>query len=134
MDVDRSKNLSLSEYNVYNDHGIGGAKSKSYVTKEGDNRHFLDFLNADTHRPFLVSLTCVVDSPMKLFVYNQNYTSVLFGSKDEERVKNVVRFEANLRWFDFMNMLPVNNKKSIANWKITDFNNILNENPLFDEE
>jgi hypothetical protein len=27
--------------------------------------------------------------------------------------------------------LPVDNKKSIGDWKITDFNNILNENPLF---
>lgn len=45
-----------------------------------------------------------------------------------------MKFEANLRWFDFMNLLPVDNKKSIGNWKITDFNNVLNENPLFADE
>ena len=33
-----------------------------------------------------------------------------------------------------MNLLPVNNKKSIGAWKITDFNNVLNENPLFADE
>ena len=68
---------------------------------------------------------------MKLFVFNQNHSSVLFGSEDTESVKNIVRFEANLRWFDFFNMLPVDNKKSIGEWKITDFNNVLNENALF---
>ena len=71
---------------------------------------------------------------MKLYVQNQNYSSVLFGSNDEESIKNVVRFEANLRWFDFLNVLPVDNKKSLGAWKITDFNNILNENQLFEDE
>jgi hypothetical protein len=58
---------------------------------------------------------------------------VLFGSEDEENVKNVVRFEANLHWFDFFNLLPVNNKRSLGDWRIADFNNVLNENALFDE-
>ncbi len=43
----------------------------------------------------------------------------------------MVKFEANLRWFDFMNLLPVDNKKQVGDWKITDFNSVLNENPLF---
>ena len=91
-------------------------------------------LEWDDHRPYLVSLTCLIESPMKLYVQNQNYSSVLFGSNDEESIKNVVRFEANLRWFDFLNVLPVDNKKSLGAWKITDFNNILNENQLFEDE
>jgi len=48
-------------------------------------------------------------------------------------VKNVVRFEANLRWYDFFNLLPVENKHSIGQWKIADYNNVLNENPLFED-
>jgi len=52
----------------------------------------------------------------------------LFGSTDEEIVKNVVRFETNVRWLDLMKVLPVNNKPQFE-WKITDFNNVLNENP-----
>ena len=71
---------------------------------------------------------------MKLYVQNQNFSSILFGSNDEEKIKNVVRFEANLRWYDFMNLLPTPNKLSIADWKITDYNNVMNENPLFEEE
>jgi hypothetical protein len=45
-------------------------------------------------------------------------------------VKNVVRFEANLRWSDLIQITSTNNKPSL-NWKITDFNNIMNENPYF---
>lgn len=70
---------------------------------------------------------------MKLFVFNQNHTSILFGNDSDESVKNVVKFEANLRWFDFFNLLPVDNKKAIGDWKITDFNSVLNENPLFQD-
>ena len=100
---------------------------------KSDERHIFDVLDTYSHRPFLVSLTCLIESPMKLYVLNQNHSSVLFGSEDSESVKNVVRFEANLRWYDFMNLLPVNNKKSIGDWKISDFNNVLNENALFEE-
>ena len=54
----------------------------------------------------------------------------MFGSNDEEMVKNVVRFETNVRWLDIFKALPVENKKE-QGWKITDFNNVLNENPYF---
>ena len=112
-----------------------GAKWNTYAPKNDlkDSRHFLDVLQADSHRPFLLQLTCLIESPMKLYVLNQNYSSVLFGSDDQETVKNVVKFEANLRWFDLINLLPVNNKKTLGDWRITDFNNVLNENPLFVE-
>jgi hypothetical protein len=53
---------------------------------------------------------------------------VLFGSTDAENVKNVVRFETQLRWLDLFKVLPVANKPDYR-WKITDFNNVLNENP-----
>ena len=70
---------------------------------------------------------------MKLFVQNQNYSAVLFGSNDQDHVKNVVRFEANFKWFDLFKLVPVANK-SPQKWKITDFNNVLNENPYFENE
>ena len=60
-------------------------------------------------------------------------SKVLFGNDNEESIKNIVKFEANLRWFDFLNLLPVENKKKIGDWKITDFNSVMNENPLFEE-
>lgn len=65
---------------------------------------------------------------MKMFVQNQNYSQILFGSNDQEKVKNVVKFEANVRWTDLLKVLPVDNKVSLK-WKITDFNNLMNENP-----
>lgn len=131
LKVDRSLNAdSVKEYTVTSNHNIFGAKWNTYAA-QNDQRHFLEALNASDHRPYLVSLTCLIESPMKLYVLNQNHTQTLFGSEDEESIKNVVRFEANLRWFDFMNLLPTNNKMQIGDWKITDFNNVLNENPLF---
>jgi hypothetical protein len=68
---------------------------------------------------------------MKLYVQNQNFTSVLFGSQDSEPVKNIVRFEANLSSLDLMDILPVNNKAP-KGWKITDFNDLMNKNPYFE--
>ena len=73
----------------------------------------------------------MVESPMKLYVQNQNFTSVLFGSQDAEPVKNIVRFEANMNFVDFLDVLPYDNKPS-KGWKITDFNDLMNQNPYFD--
>jgi hypothetical protein len=52
----------------------------------------------------------------------------LFGSNDPDTVKNVVRFECQVRYFDLWKVLPVENKPSF-DWYITDYNNVLNENP-----
>jgi hypothetical protein len=137
LNLDRSKNSqSIKNYTVSKNHSIFGAKWNTFapITEKQDSRHVLDVLDTVSHRPYLVSITCLIESPMKLYVLNQNHSSVLFGSEDEETIKNVVRFEANLRWFDFFNLLPVENKASLGEWKITDFNNVLNENPLFEDE
>lgn len=98
-----------------------------YVPKN-DNRHWLDHLDAN-HKPYLVAATVMIESPMKLYVQNQNFSAVLFGSTDEEIVKNVVRFETNVRWIDLFKIMGTANKPQF-DWKITDFNNVLNENPL----
>lgn len=99
------------------------------MPKEDDSRHVFDILDSG-HRPYTVAVTALIESPMKMYVENQNYSSVLFGSKDKELVKNIVRFEAKAKWFDFFKVLPVDNKMNLE-WKITDFNNILYENPYF---
>jgi len=72
----------------------------------------------------------LIESPMKMYVQNQNYSKILFGSDDHELVKNVVRFEANVGYTDLLRVLPVDNKPSLR-WKIADFNNLMNENPYF---
>jgi hypothetical protein len=106
-----------------------GAPATYYIPTD-DNRHWLACFE-DDHRPYNISVTTMIESPMKLYVQNQNYSKVLFGSTDEESVHNVVRFEANVRGIDLFNMLPTSNKKSL-DWKITDFNDIMNGNPQFE--
>jgi len=54
----------------------------------------------------------------------------LFGSQDAEPVKNIVRFEANMKASDLMDILPYDNKAP-KGWKITDFNDMMNQNPYF---
>lgn len=65
---------------------------------------------------------------MKLYVQNQNFSAVLFGSTDEEMVKNVVRVETQVRWLDLLKVMGTSNKPEFG-WKISDFNNVMNENP-----
>lgn len=122
---DRKNNKPASEYNIIKGKMFGAPKT-SYIPKK-DNRHFLDNLD-ENHKPYVVSATVLIESPMKLFVQNQNFSAVLFGSTDPEPVKNVVRFECEVKYFDLFKILPVNNKP-LFGWKITDFNNVLNENP-----
>jgi hypothetical protein len=127
LNIERRLNRPEAEYDIKKTK-LFGAEEKVYIPKP-DSRHFLDNLDSD-HKPYLVAVTCLIESPMKLYVQNQNFSAVLFGSTDEENTKNVVRFEANLRWLDLFKINPVENKPS-HHWKITDFNNVLNENPHF---
>jgi hypothetical protein len=127
LSVNRHENGQKSDYKISNSKWLG-ADYNVYTPKE-DNRHFLDHLDSE-HRPFTLAVTAVIESPMKLCVMNQNYSNVLFGSQDKEHVKNIVKFEANIRWMDFYKFGPWENKQAF-DWKITDFNNILNENPYF---
>jgi hypothetical protein len=127
LNIERRLNRPEGEYDIKKTK-LFGAEEKVYVPKP-DSRHVLDNLDSD-YKPYLVAVTCLIESPMKLYVQNQNFSAVLFGSTDEENTKNVVRFEANLRWLDLFKFAPVENKPQ-HHWKITDFNNVLNENPHF---
>lgn len=80
-----------------------------------------------------MAVTALIESPMKLFVQNQNYSKILFGSDDQEYAKNIVRFEANVYWTDLIQVFPTNNKPSLK-WRITDFNNLVNENPFWQSQ
>lgn len=96
---------------------------------KNDTRSFLDHLDSN-YKPYVISATVLIESPMKLFVQNQNFSKVLFGSNDGELTKNIVRFETQARWLDIYKMpLNVVNRPDRV-WKISDFNNVLNENPL----
>lgn len=126
VSVDRSQNKPASEYHIQKT-SLFGAPQTFYLPKN-DTRHFLDNLDSN-RKPYLIAATVLIESPMKLYVQNQNFSSVLFGSTDPESVKNIVRFEANVKWNDLFKIIGTNNKPGFA-WKITDFNNILNENPV----
>lgn len=125
LSVDRAQNKPASEYTASKS-SLLGAPLTVYAPKP-DTRDWLDHLDY-THKPYVVAATLLVESPMKLFVQNQNFSSVLFGSTDEELVKNVVRVETQVRWLDLFKVLGTANKPQLG-WKITDFNNVLNENP-----
>lgn len=67
--VDRSQNRSAADYKKVSNLPVFGAKHYSYVLPEElDTRHFLDWFEVDAHRPYLVQLTCLIESPMKLYV------------------------------------------------------------------
>lgn len=127
LNVDRSKNGSLDNYNV-TESSIMGAPCTYYVPKN-DTKDCADSLDPE-RRPYLLAVTCLIESPMKLYVLNQNHSKILFGSDDGENVKNIVRFEANVKWTELLRLLPTNNKPHF-DWFITDYNNIMNENPYF---
>ena len=129
LSMDRSENKSENAYNI-TESTLFGAPLKHYTNINGDDRSVLDFFNSN-YKPYLVSVTTLIHSPMKLYVWNQNKSKVLFGSDDSESVKNVVKFETNVRWTEFFKQLPVANKPLLRSWKITDYNNVLNENPYF---
>lgn len=95
LKVDRASNGQAQDWNVTQSSLFGAPCT--YYTPANDTRDCIDGLDED-HRPYCVAVTTVIESPMKLFVQNQNYSKILLGSDNEELVKNVVRFEANLRW------------------------------------
>jgi len=127
LSVDRAANGSADDWDK-SESSIMGAPLTYYVPKN-DTRSVFDNFDQGK-KPYCIAVTALIESPMKLFVQNQNYSEILFGSNDRETVKNVVRFEANVYWTDLLKVLPVNNKPSLK-WRITDFNNLMNENPHF---
>ena len=129
LSVDRSENRPLEDYNI-TESTMHGAPMKLYTRASGDTRSIFDFLDID-YKPYLISVTALVHSPMKLYVWNQNKSKVLFGSDDKDQVKNVVKFEANVRWTELTKIAPVASKPLMRTWKITDYNNVMNENPFF---
>ena len=126
LSIDRAANQPAGAYTVTKSRLLGA--SQTVYAPKNDTRSFLDHLDYN-HKPYVLAATLLIESPMKLYVQNQNFSSVLFGSTDEELVKNVVRVETQVRWLDLFKNLSVSNKAQFG-WKITDFNNVLNENPI----
>ena len=101
----------------------------TYYTPANDTRDLIDGIDPD-HRPYCVAITTLIESPMKLFVQNQNYSKILLGNDNQDMAKNVVRFETNLKWTELLDIIPTINKPP-REWRITDYNNLMNEKPHF---
>lgn len=101
----------------------------TYYTPAEDKRDWIDGIDTDA-KPYSVCVTALIESPMKLFVQNQNFSKILLGSDNGEMAKNVVRFETNLSWYQAIDPLGLSGNAP-RGWKITDFNNLMNENPHF---
>ena len=65
VNVDRSKNLSKSEYTITKGSLLGAPQT--VYTPKNDKRSFLDHLNSE-YKPYLLSATVLIESPMKLYV------------------------------------------------------------------
>ena len=76
---DRTANGSAEDWNV-SESSFMGAKARYYTPKDGSHS-ILDNLDND-YKPYCVAITCLIESPMKMFVQNQNYSKILFGSDD----------------------------------------------------
>ena len=132
LNLDRTQNKPKSAYRI-SDSKFLGAPMKVYKDTT-EPRSFLENMLNENNKPYLVSITTLIHSPMKMFVYNQNRSKILFGTDDDEIVKNVVKFEVNLKWTEFFKILPVENKPLLSRqMRITDYNNVMNENPYFEE-
>lgn len=127
LNVTRSLNGSESDYNISESTFLGAPTT--YYTPVNDNREIFDNLDS-SRNPYCIAVTCLIDSPMKLYVQNQNYSQILFGSNDRELVQNVVRFEANLKWSDLLKVGQPENKPGYK-WRITDFNDLMKTNAYF---
>lgn len=77
ISADRSKNMPASEYNITKGK-LMGAPQTVYIPKV-DTRTVWDHLDYN-YKPYTIAATVLIESPMKLFVQNQNFSSVLFGS------------------------------------------------------
>ena len=124
LPLDAKDRLPREEYDVTEDTFLG-AKCTTYSQKNGRKHGILDNLNTE-YKPYVLTTTPLIQSPMKLFVWNQNRTAVLFGNQEPDLASNIVKFSVALRLNDFKSVLPIPNKpRLIDDMIITDFNNVM---------
>ena len=82
LSLQRDANGSKDRFEVSEGTTLGAPTTYYTPTEEHDTRHWLDFLDSKS-KPYCISVTAMIESPMKLYVQNQNYSRILFGSTDE---------------------------------------------------
>jgi len=122
--IDRKLNADYSKYNFSK---VPTGLATTVVAKEPGK----DYSIALNKKPFILATTMLVQSPIKLCVWNQNQSKE-FKLMEQDVYEYVVRFETQMTYSDFGWILPTQNKPSRMNdTKITDFNNVLRGNPYF---
>lgn len=127
INIDRSLNTDFDQKSFSNfNMGLG---NMVVANQKGE-----DYSLAQNQKPFVLACTMLVQSPMRLAIFNQNLSKE-FKLRDEEVLDYVVRFETEMNYSDFTWILPTQNKPSRMKFtKITDFNNVLRGNPYFLED
>jgi len=77
LNVERSLNGVEADWSKQESSVLGA--TANYYTPSDDQRSFLDNLEVN-RKPYCIAVTALIESPMKMFVQNQNYSKVLFGS------------------------------------------------------
>lgn len=85
----------------------------------------------DNNKPIILSSVVKIKTPMKLVIYNQNFSKKIFGKSDEEEMEYIVKFETELSYSQLFSVFSTANKISKTRQsRIVDFNNVLNGNPF----
>jgi hypothetical protein len=80
LDIERDANLaSKDQYYSVTQSSMFGANLHCFFKDQIDTIIDKNFMKAD-HKPYLLQVTMLVESPMKLYILNQNHSKVIFGS------------------------------------------------------
>ena len=126
LPLNRDERGPREAYNV-TEGSFLGAKCTTFSPKEGKRHSLIENIHQD-YKPYVLSVTTLVQSPMKLYVLNQDKTKIIFGNDSKETTENIVKFEVALRLWDFHSILPVPNKpRLVEGVKIVDWNGVMNQ-------
>lgn len=135
LDWQMFKNYRINRFKNYEVKGNRIVKSyfnnKFVLTNiEGEDTSIFD-----NYRPFILRTLVKVSTPMKLSVYNQNYTLKLYGKDKDESVDYLFQFETELSYSDLIafSFNPNRNSK-LRQSRITDVNKVLDGNDFYNED
>lgn len=70
INIERKLNKPKDQYTIKTSKMMGEQFNTYILNKQGqDDRHFLDHLDSN-HKPYVVALTLLIESPMKMYVQN----------------------------------------------------------------
>jgi len=131
--VDRDKNGNMSDY-IVGKGSVYGLWPKCIVYKRRNQTLNDDMeIIEETHKPYLIHVKVLIHSHMRLFGYTKNEFQLTSVNTElgDDMTPNIVQFEINVKGIEFYKILPTEGKAPLTRqWKMTDFNNALEGNPL----